>query len=632
MRRGAASRGSSPAGAPRRAARARRPAPRGGRGPSAGRPRGAIARSSASVSPRTRRASPSQSVARSHSCPPAYRVSRLPAVAAAGAGEALRDGVDRCTHALRGRVERPERPHEPEQRAVERVVDRSDADDAPVRVRKRLVERGPRRCVPAAGTRDVHGASVPAERRVPQDVVDRGGDAVGRGGVRVRARVLAVPCRGAGGGAQAADDRGGGVRVLAVLLLPEVDARHAAGPTRSRRPRRGSRRPAGRARGAPRRAPHRRAPPRPPPSRTGRHRSRRAGGVPRTARAHRSSSGGGATGPPASGRARASEARPPPARRGPRRAARGRRTSGRAARRSRSPRTRRTARPSPARRRSRRSPGRSSCSRTSTERRRSGSSRGSDEAGVRTRATAAASASRRRAAADSGMPACRRARASASNGDDPKHTTTCTSPACSTSSRPRTGPTCATSSGGPSAGSTPASVTARSVAIASAMSRRWKTTARDAGSTKAPVNDVSPPRRGAQVTTSAPGGPRRAARGRARRGRPRPRRDRAPGVVVTVVRSTDDSPAHACAQERASSSSQAASASPPRTDAEAKLDDGVRPVDVRPEESLHLAPRRERHEQRSVADHGRREVLEPAPRRVGPPARVVDGSGHRRGL
>ena len=68
------------------------------------------------------------------------------------------------------------------------------------------------------------------------------------------------------------------------------------------------------------------------------------------------------------------------------------------------------------------------------------------------------------------------------------------------------------------------------------------------------------------------------------------------------------------------------------TDAQAELDDVVRPVDVRPEEALHLGPGRERDEQRPVADHGRREVLEPAPRRVGPPARVVDGSGHRRGL
>ncbi len=72
---------------------------------------------------------------------------------------------------------------------------------------------------------DAHGAQVAAASGVPQRVVDRGGDAGGGGAVGTGTLVVTVAGRGPRRGLQATDDGRRGVCVLAVLLLPEVHTR-----------------------------------------------------------------------------------------------------------------------------------------------------------------------------------------------------------------------------------------------------------------------------------------------------------------------------------------------------------------------------------------------------------------------
>ena len=190
-----------------------------------------------------------------------------------------------------------------------------------------------------------------------------------------------------------------------------------------------------------------------------------------------------------------------------------------------------------------------------------------------------------------------------SNGDAPKATTRCATPSCSASSRPRTAPTCATSSARPSAGATPAPAIMPSARSASATSRRWKTSARDAGSTKAPVTPVSPPRRGAHATTSVPAraSTRRTSTGSS--GSTASSTTTGPSGVEIVVRSTEASAVtHSCRQSHGSSSSQPLPGG--ARDPEAKLGHVARAVDVGPDQPLDLAPRRERREQGAVAEHG----------------------------
>ena len=60
-------------------------------------------------------------------------------------------------------------------------------------------------------------------------------------------------------------------------------------------------------------------------------------------------------------------------------------------------------------------------------------------------------------------------------------------------------------------------------------------------------------------------------------------------------------------------------------DGEAKLGDVVRAVHVRPDQPFDLSARRERREERTVAEHRGREVLEPTARRVWPGPGLVAG-------
>ena len=137
--------------------------------------------------------------------------------------------------------------------------------------------------------------------------------------------------------------------------------------------------------------------------------------------------------------------------------------------------------------------------------------------------------------------------------------------------------------------------------------RRWHTTP---GRRRRPV-EPSPPRRAAQKTRASPAGAVDLANEHRLERIDGARRLHRARAVSTVVRSTECRPPPTTDAIALPSSSSQEIVSPAGLSSPRRNSDTLTPpVHVRPEQALHLAARRQRHQQRAVAQHRGREVLQ----------------------
>src|SRR5918996_1456610 len=151
-------------------------------------------------------------------------VTLVPEHASVGELQILGDGRDGRLHAFRARLDGPERPRETQQRAVDPSV---LAIDAPYRTRRvAQALREDRGGILAEVVRAPHPAraQVAAVLLAPEVALDRGMHPRGRICIALLELGL-VPLRHRSARPEAPVDRSGGVRVLPVRLLPEVDTR-----------------------------------------------------------------------------------------------------------------------------------------------------------------------------------------------------------------------------------------------------------------------------------------------------------------------------------------------------------------------------------------------------------------------